>query len=140
MMASDIPSYRPPRLDRAIQKDGEFETVPKGKEKDSDALPDGVAMQPWDTFKRSKYAMPTEKLAQFVEGLLKEGIAGLKPLSQLEQSSRVGAPRASAPPGPSVADQSKPKGPGFGSGIAGAFKGNIGGTGPVGNLTPMPSL
>ena len=28
MMASDIPSYRPPRLDRAIQKDGAYESEP----------------------------------------------------------------------------------------------------------------
>ena len=115
MMASDIPNYRPPRLDRAIQKDGAYESEPgtnidktsepkgklKGKEKDSDALPEGIALQPWDTFKKSKYSMPTEKLAQFVEGLLKEGVAGLTPQTQLEQTARIGAPRASAPAGPS---------------------------------------
>jgi hypothetical protein len=157
MMASDVPPFKAPRLDRAIQKDGAYESEPytsifkgaklvklegdaiiecdkqgkslgKGnllKEKDSDALPDGLALQPWDNFKRSKYAMPTEKLAEFVEGLRKEAIPGLTPQSRLEQSTRIGAPRATPPPGPSIAMQSKPTG--FGTPIAGAQKGSIGG-------------
>jgi hypothetical protein len=220
MMASDIPSYRPPRLDRAIQKAGELETEPrvdifKGaapkkeepkKVKAGDMLPDYVTYSPND-FKRSKYAMPTEKLAEYVEGLLKEAssdepgpngeppmsheefmkafrspgevaalkrkerlglgvlgstaalgtaalaarhfmkktaIPGLTPQSRLEQSSGIGAPRAAAPavPGPSIADQAKPKGPGFGTGIAGANKGTIGGTnvGGIGNMAAVPQL
>lgn len=166
MMASDIPSYRPPRLDQAIQKEGDFEgkrmklegdavievdkkgkSLGKGnllKEKDGDALPEGIALQPWDSFKRSKYAMPTEKLASFVEGLLKEAIPGLTPQSRLEQSSSIGAPRANPPPvpGPSIADQAKPKGPGFGTGIAGANKGSIGGqsVGGIGRMASPPQV
>lgn len=221
MMASDLPGFRPPRLDRAIQKDGELETEPrvdifKGaklekkeepkKVKAGDMLPDYVTYSPND-FKRSKYAMPTEKMAEFVEGLLKEAssdepgpngeppmsheefmkafrspgevaalkrkerlglgvlgstaalgtaalaarhfmkktaIPGLTPQSRLEQSSGIGAPRAAAPaaPGPSIADQAKPKGPGFGTGIAGANKGTIGGTniGGIGNMASVPQL
>jgi hypothetical protein len=75
-------------------------------------------------------------------GKVKEGIAGLTPQTQLEQTARIGAPRAAAPAGPSIADQSKPRsgtGGGFGSGIAGAFKGGIGGTGAIGDMK-MPSL
>jgi hypothetical protein len=117
---------------------------PEGKEKDSDALPEGMALQPWDNFKRSKYAMPTEKLAAFVEGLLKEAIPGLTPQSRLEQSSAVGAPRVNPPPvpGPSIADQAKPKGPGFGTGIAGANKNSIGGqsVGGIGRMASPPQL
>jgi hypothetical protein len=157
MMASDIPAFQPPRLDQAVQKYSGFETEPytsvfkgsdfekqksKGKEKDSDALPEGIAMQPWDNFKRSKYAMTTEKLAEFVEGLMKEAIPGLTPQSQLDQGRGVGAPTAKAPPGPSIADQAKPKGPGFGTGIAGANKGGIGGQsiGGIGRMSPIPQL
>lgn len=117
LMASDVPPFRAPRLDKGIQKTDAF-------------LPDGVTHSPED-FKRSKYAMSTEELSRFVPLLLKEGVAGITPAGRLEQSARVGAPRASAPPGPSIADQAKPKGPGFGTGIAGAFKGSIGGTAGV---------
>jgi hypothetical protein len=161
MMASDIPSYSPPRLDRAIQKNSELTTDPmtsefkggdfegKKKEKDGDALPEGMALQPWDNFKptniNAKHAyasMSTEKLAEFVEELMKEAIPGLTPQSRLEQSTRIGAPRATPPVTPSIADQSKPKGPGWGSGIAGANKGTIGGTsvGGIGEMKAAPQL
>ena len=79
-MASDIPAFRAPRLDRAIQKEGSISSAQ----------------------------------------------------SQLSTSQHVGAPKASAPPGPSIAQIAKPKGAHFGSGIAGAHKGSIGGTAPVG--------
>lgn len=44
----------------------------------------------------------------------------------------IGTPKFKAP-GPSIADIAKPKGPGFGTGIAGAFKPQtgVGGTGPI---------
>jgi hypothetical protein len=89
-----------------------------------------------------KYAMPTEKMAEFVEGLLKEAIPGLTPQSRLEQSARIGAPKATPPPGPSIADIAKPKGSAFGTAIAGANKGTIGGTsvGGIGNMKSLPSL
>jgi hypothetical protein len=153
MMASDLPSYRPPRLDQAIQKDGAYESEPytsvfkgadlegekKTKVKAGDMLPDYVTYNPGD-FKRSKYAMPIEELAYLVDGLLKEAIPGLTPQSRLEQSSAIGAPRANPPPlpGPSIADQAKPKGPGFGTGIAGANKSTIGGQsiGGIGRMAP----
>lgn len=229
MMASDIPPYRPPRLDQAIQKDAELET--SVKEKDSDALPDGVVylggggFRPVNINAKHAYAMPTEKLAEFVEGLLKESgrldpkflvkrppslagtaeapgqalssfrklvsglrnsesdvlvpskvytgskhkerwggvpidkwdshhgnwapeptvktaIPGLTPQSRLEQSSHIGAPRATPPPGPSIAQIAKPAGPGFGSGIAGAGKSGISGgsVGGIGAMKPPPQL
>jgi hypothetical protein len=101
------------------------------------------AKQPW--YKRksaSGFTMTTEKMAEFVEGLLKTAIPGLTPQSRLEQSSSIGAPRASAPPGPSIAQIAKPAGPGFGSGIAGAGKASIGGgsVGGIGAMKPPPSL
>ncbi len=171
MMASDIPPFKAPRLDKAIQKDGAYEAEPytsifkgaklvklegdaiievdkrgkslgKGnllKEKGGDALPEGIAMQPWDSFRRSKYAsMSTEKLAEFVAELRKEAIPGLTPQSRLEHSTRIGAPRATPPPGPSIAAIAKPAGPGWGSGIAGAGKGSVSG-GSVGGIGPMKS-
>lgn len=185
MMASDVPPFKAPRLDRAIQKDGCMETKAaesggmfrtrkdddeedaRSKKKEGDMLPDYVTYGPGD-FKRSKYAMSMEEMSSFVEDLLKEAEvspavpwsggggnphrmasdipafraprldraiqkegAVSSPASQLSSSQRVGAPKASAPPGPSIADIAKPKGAKFGTGIAGAFKGGIGGTGPV---------
>ena len=141
MMASDIPSFRPPRLDQAIQKNsGEttmpLETVkpsssttqdnpsPENTGKQSDFLPDGVTYNDSD-FKRSKYAMSTEKLAEVTDWLLKQAEPGITPASRLATTMRVGAPKVSAPPGPSIADQVKPKGANFGIGIPGAFKTKI---------------
>jgi hypothetical protein len=129
MQASDIPSFRAPQLSAAIQKTGDLETpdansgpIPGAlkknneepeKEKNSDALPNFVTYSPGD-FKRSKYAG------------LKHAVAGLTPASQLEKSTSIGAPKVSAPPGPSIADQVKPRGKAFGIGMPGAFKGTIG--------------
>jgi hypothetical protein len=185
MMASDMPAFRPPRLDQAIQKnsggtsmpvtdlqpkpapvadkpganpslessdkyaagklvklmgDARIEVDKKGKglgkgplNKGADFLPDFAVYQPGvDSFKRSKYAMPVQELSAFVDGLLKEGMGGITPAGHLASTQRVGAPKVSAPPGPSIADISKPKGAHFGTGIAGAFKGSIGGTAPQG--------
>ena len=75
---SDIPPFRAPRLDQAIQKAGE---------------------------------------------------AGITPAGQLNKTMRVGAPKVTAPPGPSIADQVKPRGARFGSAMPGAQKGGIGGYG-----------
>lgn len=184
MMASDIPPFKAPRLDRAIQKDGCLETSKSAesggmfrtrkdddaedarlkKTKEGDMLSDYVTYNQGD-FKRSKYAMSTEALGAIVNELLKtaevspavawSGGGGNphrmasdippfraprldraiqkegSPSSDLRQSQSVGAPKATPPPGPSIADIAKPKGPGFGTGIAGAFKGHIGGTAPV---------
>lgn len=186
MMASDVPPFKAPRLDRAIQKDGALETKAaesggmfrtrkdddeedaRLKQKEGDMLSDYVTYNAGD-FKRSKYAMSTEAMGELVKGLLKE--ADVSPAvawnggtgnphrmasdipafraprldraiqkegsissaqSQLSTSQHVGAPKASAPPGPSIAQIAKPKGAHFGSGIAGAHKGSIGGTAPVG--------
>ncbi len=128
--------------DAIIEVDKRGKSLGKGnllKEKGGDALPEGIAMQPWDSFRRSKYAsMSTEKLAEFVAELRKEAIPGLTPQSRLEHSTRIGAPRATPPPGPSIAAIAKPAGPGWGSGIAGAGKGSVSG-GSVGGIGPMKS-
>lgn len=116
MMASDIPPFKAPRLDRAIQKDGAF-----GKEKDGDMLSDYVTYNPGD-FKKSKYAMSLEELSSFVSELLEKDAAIASPAAQLSKTQNVGAPKATAPPGPSIADIAKPKGAKFGIGIPGAFK------------------
>lgn len=67
MMASDIPAFKAPRLDRAIQKDGGFEDK-KEKDGDGESL---MVYSPGD-FKRSKYAMPMEELGAFVADLLEK--------------------------------------------------------------------
>ena len=134
MMASDIPPFRSPQLGAAIQKTSGFDdysqdvtkSPPPGtlqkdnqepeKEKNSDALPNFVTYEPGD-FKRSKYAFG-------LASMLKK--ATITPQSQLEKSTSIGAPKASAPPGPSIADQVKPRGKAFGIGMPGAFKNTIG--------------
>jgi hypothetical protein len=106
------------------------------KEKDGDMLPDYVTYNAGD-FKKSKYSMPVEEMSKFVTELREKmaagagGIMGVSPtLGGAPQAAKsVGAPKMSGP-GPSIAQQTKPKGPHFGSGIAGAFKGSIGGRGP----------
>ena len=78
---------------------------------------------------RQQSDLPTFRAPRLDQAIQKEGMT---PAGQLAHSGRVGAPKASAPPGPSIAQIAKPKGMGFGSGISGAFKSVIGGTGPVG--------
>lgn len=179
MMASDIPSFQAPRLDRAIQKNSGETTMPTGTAgtdnpspentgKQSAFLPDGVTANSND-FKPAKLAeITTAELAVLTAELLKEAdvspaaswnggtfggtgvrrgvsdippfraprldralqktaIAGLTPASQLEKSTTVGAPKVTAPAGPSIADQVKPRGARFGSALPGAQKGGIGG-------------
>jgi len=150
MMASDIPAFQAPRLDRAIQKNSGETSMPlarlpggpderepkpqdneklgklvKGKLKTkTDAfLPDNITYNAGD-FKRSKYAMSTQELDGFVADLLKQAMT---PAGQLAKTQSIGAPKASPPPGPSIADIAKPKGARFGTGIPGAFKTGIGG-------------
>lgn len=116
----------------------------KSKEKDSDFS--NATWSPGDfrpanlNAKHAMLEMPTEKLAEFVE-FLKEGVAGMTPAGHLARTSRVGAPRATPPPGPSIADIAKPSGAkfkafsspmGFGSGAAGAHKNTTSGSAPVG--------
>jgi hypothetical protein len=116
-----------------VNKVGDFESKKK-LEKDSDMLPDYVTYNQGD-FKRSKYAMSTQGMASFVEKLRKiaaaNSIMGVSPTlsGATSVAKSVGAPKLSGP-GPSIAQQVKPKGPHFGSGIAGAFKGSIGGRTP----------
>ena len=100
-MASDVPPFRAPNLRAGIQKAG-------------DLLPEGVTYNPGD-FK------PVN--------IMKKKAGALTPAGRLAHSKSVGMPKLTAPAGPSIAEQSKPKGPGFGSGNSGAFKTAIGGTG-----------
>jgi len=97
------------------------------KEKDGDMLGEFYPYEPGD-FRRSKYAqpralelydVPTEKLAGFVAALRKEATT---PAARLAHTQRIGAPKVSAPPGPSISDEVKPKGRNFGGGIPGAHK------------------
>ena len=74
---SDIPPWKQPRLDRAIQKDGSLE---KG---------------------------------------------AMTPHGQLAKTQHIGAPKATAPPGPSIAQIAKPRGKKFGLPIPGAMKTTI---------------
>jgi hypothetical protein len=100
MMASDLPPFQAPRLDRVLQKE-------------SDMLPDDVTYSPGD-FK--------------MVNIMKKRAGAVSPAGRLAASQRVGLPRVTAPPGPSIKQVAKPKGPGFGSGEAGSFKDSIGGT------------
>lgn len=102
MMASDVPPLKVPSLRAPI-------------EKNSDMMDTYYPYSPGD-FKPAKLTGKT---------------AGLSPMQSAVHAKSIGAPRLSAPPGPSIADIAKPKGPGMGSGIAGAFKGSIGGTAGV---------
>lgn len=95
MMASDLPAFRAPRLDQAIQKEG-------------DMLPDGVTYSSGD-FRPVKH----------------KAASATTPAGRLSSSRGVGAPKVTAAPGPSIAEVAKPKGAGFGSGIAGALKNRI---------------
>lgn len=103
MMASDMPGFRAPNLRTGIQKD-------------ADLLPDGATYNAGD-FK------PVN--------ILKKKVAALTPAGRLAHSRGVGSLKMTAP-GPSIAEVAKPKGKGFGSGIAGAYKGSIGGTAGTG--------
>ena len=187
MQASDIPAFKWPRLDQAIQKNGGNAEVMEGKssepkknvgpvasasindnpvlentskyagyiklegdavietdkngkslgkgplpekggrvslkEKDSDSFGGYYSYSPND-FKKSKYA--EVDIPALVAELSKQA-AFTTPAGQLAKTQSIGAPKATAPPGPSIADIAKPKGAKFGIGIPGAFKGGIGG-------------
>lgn len=126
--------------DAIIEVDKKGKSLGKGNvmgklEKSSDMLPDFVTYSQGD-FKKSKYSMSLEGMAMFVEQLRKvaasgNSIMGVSPTlsGATNVAKAVGAPKLSGP-GPSIAQQVKPKGPHFGTGIAGAFKGSIGGRAP----------
>jgi hypothetical protein len=95
MMASDIPSFRAPQLEKGIQKNS-GDSVPMSKE--------NMDLMSFELLKISAVNTPA---------------------GQLAHTQRIGAPKASAPPGPSIAEIAKPKGAQFGIGIPGAFKTKI---------------
>jgi hypothetical protein len=145
MMASDIPPFKMPSLRSPI-------------EKNSDMLPEGMTYDPKD-FKPVRL-VGKEKAADISPAKAwSPGVGGsarqasylppfrapslLAPIAKLGSTSPFEAAQTAKTvgtfkvgklpkiPGPSIAQIAKPKGAGFGSGIAGAFKGSIGGSGPV---------
>lgn len=70
----------------------------------------------------SLQAALTQRVLKSIE---KRGTSAITPAGRLAQTREIGAPKISAPPGPSIASVSKPKGPKFGGPIAGAKKGTI---------------
>lgn len=106
MMASDIPPFRAPGLKAPL-------------EKSSDMLPDYITYNQGD-FAPAKLTGRTKS-------------AGTSPFQAAQTAKTIGTPKINAP-GPSIAEIAKPKGAGFGTGIAGAFKPSTGisGTAPVG--------
>lgn len=71
--------------------------------------------------------IPPFRRPQLARAIQKTGMAGMTPAGHLAKTQSVGAPKAAAPPGPSIADIAKPRGARFGSAIPGAQKGGIGG-------------
>ncbi len=180
MMASDLPGWRQPQLERGIQKNSGETSMPVSKNpsgasiplensgKSAAGMPDGVTTDSND-FKPAKLSsITTEQLAFYVRdlrkqadvspasswnggtfggagprngvsdippfrsprldrGIQKQGMAGITPAGQLSKTQSVGAPKVAPPPGPSIADQVKPRGARFGSAIPGAQKSGIGG-------------
>ena len=148
--ASDLPPMRWPRLEKVLQKNsGEksaealgpvllklaANTRPRGVQKNDGqtTMPTSVAITDSpelpNSLKLAMLQMSTPELGDFV-ALLKQA----SPSGDLRTAQHVGAPRA-APPvakGPSIVQIAKPKGPGTGSGIPGAFKTNIGSLKPIG--------
>jgi hypothetical protein len=115
----------------------------KEKKKEADVSP----AVPWSGgtggMQRQESYIPPMKVPSLRAPLSKVGAAGPMsfgkslippppPIPAPTVAKTVGTPKMPTP-GPSIAEISKPKGPGFGSGISGAFKPNsgIGGTGPV---------
>jgi hypothetical protein len=127
-MASDIPPFRAPSLKAPLEKAG-------------DMLPDYVTYNQGD-FTPAKLVGKSKTSAGQNEGIDENArgsapedfkkISGSSPFQAAQTAKTIGTPKIT-PPGPSIADLSKPKGAGFGTGIAGAFKSNtgIGGTAPV---------
>jgi hypothetical protein len=114
--------------DAIIEVDEKGKSLGKGNVlKEKDAGGDmSMAFDPASSHKQAMLAMNTQELGQYVMEMRKQAVAGLTPASQLEKSTSIGAPKVSAPPGPSIADQVKPRGKAFGIGMPGAFKTGIG--------------
>lgn len=69
--------------------------------------------------------MQAELTRRVVRQLEKRGYSAQTPAGRLAQSKSVGAPDMADPPGPSIAQVAKPKGPKFGVAIPGAKKGTL---------------
>lgn len=153
MMASDLPPMKVPSLRTGIEKGSDmlpeyipymgeqFEKAKLTKKSSAEfaelaaKLADVSPTQPMENFNGGAQS----RAASFQPGFRQPSLAaplrklgGLSPAASAAQAKTVGAPKVTAPAGPSIAEIAKPKGHGFGTGIAGAFKGGIGGTAPVG--------
>lgn len=151
MMASDIPPFRVPGLKAPLEKAGDmlpdYVTYNQGdfspaklvgKSKTSagqnETIDENARGSSPEDFKKISGTSIEKRLERLYERRpdLKK-LAGTSPFHAAQTAKTIGTPKIT-PPGPSIADIAKPKGAGFGTGIAGAFKPNtgIGGTGPVG--------
>lgn len=114
----------------------------RGKEKDSDVSPSVSWNGGTGAVHRQESFIPAFHQTSLRSAISKTGAAGVLPPPAPPPAptvaKTVGVPKMPAP-GPSIADIAKPKGAGFGTGIAGAFKPGtgIGGTGPV-SLSASP--
>ena len=70
-------------------------------------------------------AMQAELISRVARQIEKRGYSVQTPAGRLAATRSVGAPKITAPSGPSIADIAKPKGRGFGGPIPGAKKGTI---------------
>lgn len=151
-MASDIPPFRAPSLKAPLEKAGDMlpdyvtynqgDFAPAklvGKSKTSagqnETIDENVRGSSPEDFKKAagtSIARRLERLYERRPDLLQGKTAGTSPFRAAQTAKTIGTPKIT-PPGPSIADIAKPKGAGFGTGIAGAFKANtgIGGTAPV---------
>lgn len=133
MMASDIPAFIVPDLRSPVQgKTGEV------KEKAADVSPS----VPWrgggGPGHRQESDIPSLPTPSLAAPLRKTG--SISPFKAAQTAKTIGTFKPGGMPkvpGPSIKDISKPRGSGFGTGIAGAMKNTIGGTAPV-DLSTSP--
>lgn len=162
MMASDIPPLRAPSLKAPVEKTsdalpdyvtyspGDFKPAKLvGKEKSSAGQNEGIdenakGSLPEDYKKTadlldSDYAAGTADPVDsknYLRG--KEKTSSDSPFQAAQTAKTIGTFKpGKLPAGPSISDIAKPKGAGFGTGIAGSFKGTIGGAAPV-SLSSSP--
>jgi hypothetical protein len=70
-------------------------------------------------------AMQSELFRRVARHIEKRSYSVQTPAGRLASTRSVGAPKVTAPPGPSIAEVAKPKGRGFGGPIPGAKKGML---------------
>jgi hypothetical protein len=105
----------------------------RGKEKDSDVSPSRTWNPGTGGAQRQESFIPAFHQTTLRSAIEKKADSSGSPFQMAQTAKTVGTFKPGKIPGPSIADIAKPKGSGFGTGIAGAFKPStgIGGTGPV---------